>query len=169
MGNKTQCYVVRAGESKNELCHWKYIKREKRPNGKWRYYYDTNQLKDDIGVDELKTYNDAKTRYENAVQNKQDADYKLRTFERAMRDRSYKDYDYDRSHDLYRNSIYWKETTEKRGSEYMSARSELMKTPIGKLTPVKETIEKGTEKLMDNGGKFINRIINNAKELLKIH
>ena len=23
-----------------ELRHWKYIKREKLPNGKWRYYYD---------------------------------------------------------------------------------------------------------------------------------
>ena len=23
-----------------ELKHWKYVKREKLPNGKWRYYYD---------------------------------------------------------------------------------------------------------------------------------
>lgn len=30
--------------SDDELLHWKYIKREK-INGKWRYYYDWNQLK----------------------------------------------------------------------------------------------------------------------------
>ena len=27
-----------------ELMHWKYIKREKLPNGKWRYYYDESEL-----------------------------------------------------------------------------------------------------------------------------
>ena len=44
-----QYYAVqRTGEKKNELTHWKYIKREKRPNGKWRYYYDKKALKDDI-------------------------------------------------------------------------------------------------------------------------
>ena len=30
-----------------ELMHWKYIKREKLPNGKWRYYYDKEELKKD--------------------------------------------------------------------------------------------------------------------------
>lgn len=34
-------------EFSDELYHWKYIKREKRPNGKWRYYYDKKQLKQD--------------------------------------------------------------------------------------------------------------------------
>lgn len=31
-----------------ELMHWKYIKREKLPNGKWRYYYDKDALKKDV-------------------------------------------------------------------------------------------------------------------------
>lgn len=31
-----------------ELMHWKYIKREKLPNGKWRYYYDKDALKNDV-------------------------------------------------------------------------------------------------------------------------
>lgn len=30
-----------------ELMHWKYIKREKLPNGKWRYFYDKDELKKD--------------------------------------------------------------------------------------------------------------------------
>ena len=28
----------------NEVMHWKYIKRNKLPNGKWRYYYDDSNL-----------------------------------------------------------------------------------------------------------------------------
>lgn len=27
-----------------EFCHWKYIKRVKLPNGKWRYYYEDDEL-----------------------------------------------------------------------------------------------------------------------------
>ena len=32
----------------DKLMHWKYIKKERRSNGKWRYYYDTKQLETDI-------------------------------------------------------------------------------------------------------------------------
>lgn len=38
-------YYVDVGD--DEIFHWKYIKREKLPNGKWRYYYDWDELKDD--------------------------------------------------------------------------------------------------------------------------
>lgn len=31
-----------------ELMHWKYIKKKKLPNGKWRYYYDVDSLKKDV-------------------------------------------------------------------------------------------------------------------------
>lgn len=45
--NKTYyATVVRTG-NKNELVHWKYVKKVKK-NGKWRYYYDTDALKKDI-------------------------------------------------------------------------------------------------------------------------
>lgn len=30
--------------NENELVHWRYIKREKLPNGKYRYYYDESSL-----------------------------------------------------------------------------------------------------------------------------
>lgn len=46
-------------EFSDELYHWKYIKKKK-VNGKWRYYYDKEQLKDDLGFDERKRYKDAK-------------------------------------------------------------------------------------------------------------
>ena len=34
--------------SEEELCHWKYIKREK-VNGKWKYYYDKDSAKKNVG------------------------------------------------------------------------------------------------------------------------
>lgn len=43
-------YVIIHGQlheiSDDELMHWKYLKREK-VNGKWKYYYDWNELKSD--------------------------------------------------------------------------------------------------------------------------
>ena len=44
--NKTYAAIQRSGQ-KNELTHWKYIKKVKK-NGKWRYYYDKDSLKRDI-------------------------------------------------------------------------------------------------------------------------
>ena len=32
----------------DELMHWKYLKKKKLPNGKWRYYYDLDSLKKDV-------------------------------------------------------------------------------------------------------------------------
>ena len=50
-----------------ELMHWKYIKKKKLPNGKWRYYYDVAQLKDDLGFDELDRMKKATTDLDTAI------------------------------------------------------------------------------------------------------
>lgn len=42
----------------NELYHWKYIKRVW-VNGKWKYYYDWDQLKSDTGVTQALEYKKA--------------------------------------------------------------------------------------------------------------
>lgn len=52
----------------DEIMHWKYIKREKLANGKWRYYYDDSSLKSKLeaannAYDEAK---DAKDKYSTA-------------------------------------------------------------------------------------------------------
>jgi hypothetical protein len=61
--------------SDDVLMHWKYIKRVKK-NGKWKYYYDTDQLKKDfqnsklgnaIGYDEEKRKNAAEKKYNTAA------------------------------------------------------------------------------------------------------
>lgn len=44
----------------DELYHWKYIKKVRGYNGKWKYYYDIDQLKDDLGFDEKKDYERAR-------------------------------------------------------------------------------------------------------------
>ena len=44
--------------SDNELMHWKYIKREKLANGKYKYYYD-------LGETQKKNYEQAKANYTN--------------------------------------------------------------------------------------------------------
>lgn len=67
----------------DEICHWKYIKREKLPNGKWRYFYDQSEL--DAMRDEYKTaqsnawragaeWGNAKGETKKAYENKKKAD-----------------------------------------------------------------------------------------------
>lgn len=48
-----------------ELLHWKYIKKKKLPNGKWRYYYDFDSLKKDV----KSTISDLTKKTTTAVQN----------------------------------------------------------------------------------------------------
>lgn len=47
-----------------ELVHFKYLKKEKLANGKWRYYYDAEQMKSDFknatGLSAREKYHDAK-------------------------------------------------------------------------------------------------------------
>lgn len=43
--------IIKRTGSSDELQHWKYISKKK-VNGKWRYYYDVDKLKDDLGYDE---------------------------------------------------------------------------------------------------------------------
>ena len=45
--SETYRAVIRRTGDKNELVHWKYLKKVKK-NGKWRYYYDTDSLKKDV-------------------------------------------------------------------------------------------------------------------------
>lgn len=54
---------VNKTDPSNELTHWKYVKRVKGKNGKWRYYYDGEQLKDDLdmGLEERKQLKEAES------------------------------------------------------------------------------------------------------------
>lgn len=122
-------YAITKSDPSAELTHWKYIKREK-VNGKWRYQYDKEKLKDDLGFDELEDYNEAKQIHETGLQvyketSKREGDGVLESLVKAAA------------------NSYAKSTLDYTGKKYLESRSKLMKTPIGKLVAAKETIEKG--------------------------
>ena len=47
--------AVQRTNQKTDIMHYKYLKREKGPNGKYKYYYDKDQIKKDLGYDERDT------------------------------------------------------------------------------------------------------------------
>lgn len=53
-------YAVVKRRSDDELQHFKYVKKEKLPNGKVKYYYSWNELKSDLGFDERQRLIEAK-------------------------------------------------------------------------------------------------------------
>jgi SOS response regulatory protein OraA/RecX len=61
----------------DELFHWKYVKRVKLANGKWRYYYDWDGLKKDVKntVDDIK--DGAKKAVDSAIKKAQDTALKV--------------------------------------------------------------------------------------------
>lgn len=63
----------------DEIVHFKYIKREKLPNGKYRYYYDQSELEryKNEADQAQKDYQKANMKVANARVNKKTADYKL--------------------------------------------------------------------------------------------
>lgn len=129
--------------NRNDICHWKYIKKVRRSDGKWRYYYD---IKDALGYDE-------RERAANAVR-----DYELekRNLDgyRALKTNPYQVKWYDSS----KESIMNKRTVEK-GHKAAEAIKEYQSTPIGKLENFKDMVDKGRT-LISN---FLKRLSDEIK------
>lgn len=151
-----ECFVVRSGESKNELKHWKYIKREKRPNGKWRYYYD---VKDMLGYDEKAEFEKANKIYKNAqkeaeVKEKNANDWYNNAAALADAKGNYdpntgelklsKD-TIDYSKELYKSADDAKRRAEYAGKIASNAAIAYNKTPLGKLENFKSDLERGSD------------------------
>ncbi len=62
-------YIMHNGQLHNadELMHWKYVKRV-RKNGKWVYYYDRSQLREDVGITKVNDVILTERRRKGAVQ-----------------------------------------------------------------------------------------------------
>lgn len=126
-----------------ELMHWKYIKREKLPNGKWRYYYDMNQLKDDLGFDERARYLKLKREYERSSRRANE------TFDNWMN--FYKDYDYKDEYQRERNNELRIKASAARQvyndwtKKYNEAYNNYMHTPLGKIAKATKPIERGAK------------------------
>lgn len=130
----------------DEIMHWKYIKKERRPNGKWRYYYD---WKDALGFDE-------RDRYRNAARENAVAQHELWSVK--QNNANTRPYIRDpfapgglRDNPKYASNQHVLSNTtaraEKAGRDYLSAKSDYMKTPLGKLEKTKDTIKKGVQKV----------------------
>lgn len=99
-----------------------------------------NTAKDKLGVDERETYKDAKAKYDDAVNKNRD------TYQEATK--AIDDYLDNPSHSTsenldskIRDNEFWKATVKARGEEYMAAKTEYMKTPLGTALRVKEAFD----------------------------
>lgn len=100
-----------------------------------------NTAKDKLGVDEREAYKDAKAAYENATDKKNEADQEAEKARRRFLDDPKSDYKADDAILKVNMLRFWREKEEKRGEEYMNAKSEYMDTPLGTALKVTETIK----------------------------
>ena len=96
--------------------------------------------KDKLGVDEREKYKDAKAKYEKAVAKSQDTYHETR---KAIND--FLDNPSNSTSEKMDSKIsdneFWKRAVKTRGEEYVDARSEYMKTPLGTALRAKEALE----------------------------
>ena len=145
----------------DEIMHWKYIKKEKRPNGKWRYYYDTDQLKDDLGYDERDRMNKANAEYQalTADANKFKEHVTKQYYELGTQDpyseyRYYSEKEYKYLSKLSATEADKLKKAEEAGRKAAKATSDFYNTPLGKLTKVEKKVKNGLKAV----GKFFSKL-----------
>ena len=96
--------------------------------------------KDKLGVDEREKYKDVKAKYEKAVAKSQDTYHET---QKAIND--FLDNPSSSTSEKMDSKIsdneFWKRAVKTRGEEYVDARSEYMKTPLGTALRAKEALE----------------------------
>ena len=120
-----------------------------------------NSAKDKLGVDEREAYKDAKAAYENATDKKNEADQEAEKARRRFLDDPKSDYKADDAILKVNMLRFWREKEQKRGEEYMNAKSEYMDTPLGTALRAKEAIDDArieVEIAIDKIGKKIASI-----------
>lgn len=142
----------------DELYHWKYIKKVKK-NGKWRYYYDKEQLKDDLGFDEKEAYEQAlanqaytenkvdmtRQNYLNAFNRSLDFKYVPDPFKNPKLEKMY-GYMADKNMERYRRAGE-ANTRAKKAVEATFAKYE--RTPIGQVDKMVKDAKRIAEKVID--------------------
>lgn len=140
------CAIIRKAQSNNELTHWKYIKKVKK-NGKWRYYYDKESrikdMKNKLGYDEAEKVKNAGLRKAKATKKLIEAENNLKKYNDGRLRQ-----DFDSEGNLISNDKYTKEyilakdTHTKMGEQYIKAKKELYKTPIGLVNRFMKNLNK---------------------------
>lgn len=132
---------LKKGEQKKDH---KYIKREWK-NGKWRYYYDYDELRDALGYDELANMEKARHNY---INKKYSAESSSKFFNKHYSKIDYTDGKYMKERDKAATEYYRRvEARDIAASEYIAARKEFLKTPLGVVTASKEIITAGVNYL----------------------
>ena len=146
--------------SPDELYHWKYIKRE-RINGKWRYYYDVDQLKDDIGITAREEMNKALTTQKQAETTLRNSNRKVNLAvedHRSYDKQSRKNNNFSKSKDRQLRSVvdktlndYYKDLDKRNNArtKTLSAMKKYNSTPLGKLEKSYENVKRKIKNLFD--------------------
>lgn len=138
-----------------ELCHWKYIKREKLPNGKWRYYYDYGQYAEaDMKKAEADVNRD-KQSYQDAVEDSKTA---RKNFSNALKT-------LDEKHNEYADKYMSRKKWEKRMAsklksterQYNKAVKKYEETPLYKVRAAKSKIDKGAKAITKSLSKAFSK------------
>lgn len=139
-------------KSDNELMHYKYIKRERGKNGKWRYYYD---VKDALGYDERKQYQDDKAYLDMYTKmGKETWKDTERVYEETEKDGIVTDNEkYIRSQVLD-NHMYYEDNKKHYEELVKRSLSAYENTPLYKVESAKERINSGVKSLKKILGKL---------------
>lgn len=135
-----------------ELMHWKYIKKTKRPNGKWRYYYD---VKDALGYDERERMNAA-------TKEMLKAEGDARNFQDFV---SYQEYmhpgDEHMSYinDLHKDAKAKNDKVKELEKKASAAVAEYSKTPLAKIDKAKTSFQRAKQKVSG----WLNKLANKFK------
>lgn len=139
-------YAVTRKGTGDELTHWKYIKKYKGDNGKWRYVYEKESFKDSLGFDDRKEYIDQKGK-------KQGAELKKLVAESNMKD-AYNSQKYHNKRTNQREAQKAMNNYMERSNEYVREAKKLdrlkkkyYKTPIGRV-----------EKLANKGKRVVEAL-----------
>lgn len=149
---------------RDSLQHWKYLKK-KRVNGKWRYWYDAESLKNDVkdklGVDERERAKQASKTKNTAYLRKWAAKSNLDSFVEGKKKYPDNQHTFNKTEETKRYDAVKKEeqnfkTAEK---EYDKAVAEYLKTPIGKL-------ESAPSRALNKGKALVKKLKAKNSELM---
>lgn len=164
-------FVVRR-TGQDELQHWKYVKKEK-VNGKWKYYYSWDELKKDaknaLGVNAKQNMNAVKNVYN---QTRKDADAARANAVKAQKKAEGVAYKkslagWATNNKAKKASAFASEAAKisaAKGREYLNAKAEYMKTPLGKLDQAKADVRSGYSKAKRSVSKFFESLPGKAKK-----
>ena len=162
--------VVRSGQnSDDELQHWKYIKRIKDRNGKWRYIYDQSANKStSLANERRRLSNDHNQKFEKFYKDRWTDDlrksktkterdnvnrwYKDKAIKKGIRDTAYEGYDKSGHYDKYRvnSAKYYEEKHAKTVRGKVDKFMEKNGRKIAKnLNSMSDQIDKGKRKVRD--------------------